>query len=129
MMLNFFANASPNIVPVSEDKIDIEFTVEEKPAGQASANMGYSQYYGLTGGGGLSLPNFRGRGQSFTFNYNEGVSGGCQNSYMYQGSNVNRPKTRRASISFTDPMVNDTKNLIGASLGCDMRGCGSGMYY
>ena len=52
MMLNFFANASPNIVPVSEDKIDIEFTVEEKPAGQASANMGYSQYYGLTGGGG-----------------------------------------------------------------------------
>ena len=53
MMLNFFANAAPNIVPVSEDKIDIEFTVEEKPAGQASANMGYSQYYGLTGGGGL----------------------------------------------------------------------------
>jgi len=129
MMLNFFANASPNIVPVSEDKIDIEFTVEEKPAGQASANMGYSQYYGLTGGGGLSLPNFRGRGQSFSFSYNEGVSGGGQNSYMYQGSNVNRPKTRRASISFTDPMVNDTKNLIGASLGYDMRGGGSAMYY
>ncbi len=75
MMLNFFANAAPNIVPVSEDKIDIEFTVEEKPSGQASANMGYSQYYGLTGGGGLSLPNFRGKGQSFSFSYNEGVSG------------------------------------------------------
>ena len=91
--------------------------------------MGYSQYYGLTGGGGLSLPNFRGKGQSFSFSYNEGVSGGGQNSYMYQGSNVNRPKTRRASISFTDPMVNDTKNLIGASLGYDMRGGGSAMYY
>ena len=129
MMLNFFANAAPNILPVSEDKVDIEFTVEEKPAGQASANMGYSQYYGLTGGGGLSLPNFRGKGQSFSFSYNEGVSSGGQNSYMYQGYNVDRPKTRRASISFTDPMVNDTKNLIGASLGYDMRGGGSAMYY
>ena len=59
MMLNFFANVAPNVIPVSDDKVDLEFTVEEKPAGQASANMGYSQYYGLTGGGGLSLPNFR----------------------------------------------------------------------
>ena len=47
---------------------------------------------------------------------------------MYQGSNVNRPKTRRASISFTDPMVNDTKSywcLIGVRYA---RG-GSAMYY
>ena len=50
--------------------------------------MGYSQYYGLTGGGGLSLPNFRGKGQSFSFSYNEGVSSGGQNNYIYQGSNV-----------------------------------------
>ena len=48
MMLNFFANAAPNILPVSDDKVDVEFNVEEKPAGQASANMGYSQYLGLT---------------------------------------------------------------------------------
>ena len=129
MMLNYFANAAPNILPLSEDKINIEFTVEEKPAGQASANMGYSQYYGLTGGGGLSLPNFRGKGQSFSFSYNEGINSGSQSTYMYQGYNVNRPKSRRASISFTDPMVNDTKNLLGASLGFDMRGGGSAMYY
>ena len=50
MMLNFFADAAPNILPVSDDKVDVEFNVEEKPAGQASANMGYSQYLGLTGG-------------------------------------------------------------------------------
>ena len=55
MMLNFFANAAPNILPVSDDKVDVEFNVEEKPAGQASANMGYSQYLGLTGGGGITL--------------------------------------------------------------------------
>ncbi|MEC9455944.1 MAG: outer membrane protein assembly factor BamA, partial [Candidatus Neomarinimicrobiota bacterium] len=107
MMLNFFANAAPNIIPVSEDKVDIEFTVEEKPAGQASANMGYSGYLGLTGGGGLALPNFRGKGQSFSFSFNVGVNTSGQSSYMYQNYNANRPKSRSASISFTDPMVND----------------------
>ncbi len=128
MMLNFFANAAPNILPVSDDKVDVEFNVEEKPAGQASANMGYSQYLGLTGGGGISLPNFRGRGQSLSFSFNAGVSGGSQNSYAYQSYNSNRPKSRSASISFTDPMVNDTKNLIGGSLYYRMMG-GSTMYY
>ena len=130
MMLNFFADAAPNIIPVSEDKVNVQFKVEEKPAGQASANMGYSQYYGLTGGGGLSLPNFRGKGQSFSFSYSEGVNNSGQNNFMStQGYDIDRPKTRRASISFTDPMVNDTKNLLGASLGYDMRGGGSAMYY
>ncbi len=128
MMLNFFANAAPNVIPVSEDKVDLEFAVEEKPAGQASANMGYSQYHGLTGGGGLSLPNFRGKGQSFSFSYSEGINTGNQtlsnNTY-----NLDRPKSRRVSLSFTDPMVNDTKNLLGASVGYDMSGGGSAMYY
>ncbi len=128
MMLNFFANAAPNVLPISDDKVDIEFNVEEKPAGQASANMGYSQYLGLTGGGGISLPNFRGRGQSLSFSFNAGVSGGGQNSLGYQPYNSERPKSRSASISFTDPMVNDTKNLIGGSLYYRMMG-GSTMYY
>ncbi len=128
MMLNFFADAAPNILPVSDDKVDVEFNVEEKPAGQASANMGYSQYLGLTGGGGITLPNFRGRGQSLSFSFNAGVSGGGQNSYAYQSYNSDRPKSRSASISFTDPMVNDTKNLIGGSLFYRMTG-GSTMYY
>ena len=64
MMLNFFANVVPDVVPVSEDKVDLEIIVEEKPAGQANANMGYTQSYGMTGGGGLALPNFRGKGQT-----------------------------------------------------------------
>ena len=66
-MLNFFANAAPNILPVSEDKVDVEFNVEEKPAGQASANRA-SQYLGLTGGGGITLPNFR-EGTKFEFQF------------------------------------------------------------
>ena len=97
MMLNFFADAAPNIMPVSEDKVNVQFKVEEKPAGQASANMGYSQYYGLTGGGGLSLPNFRGKGQSFSFSYSEGVNNSGQNNFMStQGYDIDRPKTKKS---------------------------------
>ena len=68
-MLNFFANVVPDVVPVAEDKVDLEITVEEKPAGQANANMGFTQAYGMTGGGGLALPNFRGRGQSLKLSF------------------------------------------------------------
>ena len=92
MMLNFLLMQPQIFFPVSEDKVDVEFNVEEKPAGQASANMGYSQYSGLTGGGGITLPNFRGRGQSLSFSFNAGVSGGGQGSLGYQSYNSNAPK-------------------------------------
>jgi outer membrane protein insertion porin family len=117
MMLNFFANVVPDVVPVSEDKVDLEIIVEEKPAGQANANMGYTQSYGMTGGGGLALPNFRGKGQSLNLSFNVGT-----NYNMGYNLNADRPKYQSASISFTDPMVNDTKNLIGGSLFYTFRG-------
>ena len=116
MMLNFFANVVPDVVPVSEDKVDLEITVEEKPAGQANANMGYTQSYGMTGGGGVALPNFRGKGQSLNLSFNVGTN------YNVYSLNTDRPKYQSASISFTDPMVNDTKNLIGGSLFYTFRG-------
>ena len=119
-MLNFFANVVPDVVPVAEDKVDLEITVEEKPAGQANANMGFTQAYGMTGGGGLALPNFRGRGQSLTLSFNVGTN------YSIYGTTA-PSKYRSASISFTDPMVNDTKNLIGGSIFYQFRG-GSSMY-
>jgi len=122
MMLNYFANVVPDVVPVAEDKVDLEITVEEKPAGQANANMGYTQQYGMTGGGGLALPNFRGKGQSLNLSFNVGT-----NYNIYNSLNTDRPKYRSASISFTDPMVNDTKNLIGGSLFYQFRG-GSSYY-
>ena len=123
MMLNYFANVVPDVVPVADDKVDLEIIVEEKPAGQANANMGYTQSFGMTGGGGLALPNFRGRGQSLNLSFNVGTNVG----YNYYNTNQSRPKYRSASISFTDPMVNDTKNLLGASLFYTFRG-GSSMY-
>ena len=125
MMLNFFANAAPSIIPISEDKVDINFIVEEKPAGQANANMGYTQSIGMTGGGGLALPNFRGKGQSLSISFSANAN---QNSNYNYNFNTNRSKYRSVSLSFTDPMVNDTKNLLGGSVFYQYRGGGS-MYY
>ena len=119
-MLNFFGNVLPDVVPVDEDKVDIVLEVEEKPAGQANANMGYSGPYGLMGGGGLALPNWRGKGQSLNINFNVGTN------YSIMGATPT--KYQSASISFTDPMVNDTKNLMGASIFYSFRG-GSSTYY
>jgi len=119
-MLNFFGNVLPDVVPVDEDKVDIVLEVEEKPAGQANANMGYSGPYGLMGGGGLALPNWRGKGQSLNLNFNIGTN------YSIMGTTPT--KYQSASISFTDPMVNDTKNLLGASIFYSFRG-GSSTYY
>ena len=125
MMLNFFANAAPSIIPISEDKVDVNFVVEEKPAGQANANMGYTQSIGMTGGGGLALPNFRGKGQSLSISFSANAN---QNSNYNYNFNTNRSKYRSVSLSFTDPMVNDTKNLLGGSVFYQYRGGGS-MYY
>ena len=99
MMLNFFANAAPSIIPISEDKVDVNFVVEEKPAGQANANMGYTQSIGMTGGGGLALPNFRGRGQSLSISFSANAN---QNSNYNYNFNTNRSKYRSVSLSFTD---------------------------
>ena len=121
MMLNFFANVVPDVIPISDDKVDLEIQVEEKSAGQANANMGFTQAYGMTGGGGVALPNFRGRGQSLNLSINIGTN------YNIYGSSSTPSKYRSASLSFTDPMVNDTKNLLGGSIFYQFRG-GSSLY-
>ena len=120
-LLNFFSNVVPDVAQVDEDHVDIEITVEEKPAGQANANMGFTQTYGVMGGGGLALPNFRGKGQSLNVSFNVGTN------YSVYGTTA-PSKYESASLSFTDPMVNDTKNLLGASIFYTFRGSSS-MYY
>ena len=113
MMLNYFSNVVPDVVPVDDDQVDIEVTVEEKSSGQANMNMGFSQAYGVTGGGGFSLPNFRGRGQHLALSFEVGAANYNQ---TYFGSSYKPQKRERATISFTDPMVNDTNNLLSGSL-------------
>ncbi|MBE77174.1 MAG: outer membrane protein assembly factor BamA [Candidatus Marinimicrobia bacterium] len=125
MMLNYFGNVIPDVVPVDDDQVDIEVTVEEKSSGQANMNMGFSQAYGVTGGGGFSLPNYRGRGQHLAVSFEVGAANYNQN---YFGSGYTPQKRERASLSFTDPMVNDTNNLLSGSLFYSFSGRSS-MYY
>jgi outer membrane protein insertion porin family len=73
-MLNFFDNVTPDVVPVSEDAVDIEMTVEEKSGNQANLSFSISQTYGLVGGGGFTFNNFRGRGQQLSIAYQQGTS-------------------------------------------------------
>ncbi len=121
-MLNFFSNVVPNVLPVDDDQVDLEVTVEEKPAGKANANVGFTQTYGMTGGGGVELPNFRGKGQRLMFSFNVGTN------YNFYSATT-PPKYKSVSLSFTDPMVNDTKNLLGFSLFYSFRGRSSQYYY
>jgi outer membrane protein insertion porin family len=125
MMLNYFGNVVPDVVPVDDDKVDIEIAVEEKSSGQANMNMGFSQAFGVTGGGGFSLPNFRGKGQHLALSFEVGAAN-YNNSYF--GSSYRPQKRERATLSFTDPMVNDTNNLLSGSLFYSFSGRSS-MYY
>ncbi len=125
MMLNYFGNVVPDVVPVDDDKVDIEIVVEEKSSGQANMNMGFSQAFGVTGGGGFSLPNFRGKGQHLALSFEVGAAN-YNNSYF--GSSYRPRKRERATLSFTDPMVNDTNNLLSGSLFYSFSGRSS-MYY
>ena len=125
MMLNYFSNVVPDVIPVDDDQVDIQVTVEEKSSGQANMNMGFSQAYGITGGGGFSLPNFRGKGQHLAISFEVGAAN-YNNTYF--GSSYKPQKRERASISFTDPMVHDTNNLLSGSLFYSFQGRSS-MYY
>ena len=133
-MLNFFDNVIPNVSPVDEDEIDITIDVSEKSTGQANLSMGYNEVHGFTGGGGFEFPNFRGRGQTLSISYNRGLSGNNSNnttsnyySPSYNSSN-NQSSYQSFSISFTEPWLFDTPNLVGASFFYTERGQGSGNY-
>jgi outer membrane protein insertion porin family len=124
-MLNYFGNVVPDVVPVDDNEVDIEISVEEKSSGQANMNMGFSQAFGVTGGGGFSLPNFRGRGQHLALSFEVGAA---NYNTTYFGSSYQPQKRERATLSFTDPMVNDTNNLLSGSLFYSFSGRSS-MYY
>ena len=135
-MLNFFENVNPNVVPVDSDEIDITLDVLEKSVGQANLSMGYNELHGFTGGGGFEFPNFRGRGQTLSISYNRGLSGG-QNSTsnsLYSSpsyvstSNANQSSYQSFSMSYTEPWLFDTPNLVGGSFFYTERGQGTGNY-
>ena len=124
-ILNYFGNVVPDVLPVAEDKVDLEISVVEKSSERANLNVGYTKEYGMTGGGGIEFMNFMGRGQRFLLSASTGLSGGS--TYNYYGGD--RSKYHSFSLSFTDPMIKDTPNLVGGSLFYSFRGASTQYYY
>lgn len=107
-ILNYFANITPDVQPVSENEVDLFVDVEEKPTDQANVSAGYSERDGVIGAVGFAMPNFFGNGQRFSLDWNFG--------YIY----------RSFSVSFTEPWMFNTPTLGGLSF-FDLRRGGS--YY
>lgn len=114
-ILNYFSNVVPEVLPVDDDEVDLEIAVEEKSSDRANVNVGFTGEYGMTGGGGVEFNNFRGLGQSLNLSFNVGT-----NYSLY--TNTTPSKYRSFSLSFTDPMIWDTPNLVGFSLFYTFRG-------
>ncbi len=133
-MLNFFENVIPDVIPVSDNEIDIQLEVFEKSTGQANFSMGYNGVYGFTGGGGFEFPNFRGRGQTLSISYqrglnaNSGASSGTGQFYNPSYTSQNTAAYQSFSISFTEPWLFDTPNMVGGSYYYTERGQGQGSY-
>ncbi len=130
IMLDYFETVVPNVLPVSDNQIDITIDVKEKSADRANFSLSYNKTYGFTGGGGIELRNFRGRGQNLSFNYQRGIGSGSQNSSNYYYNNSSNVAGYQSfSLGFTNPWVFDTPNLFGVSLYYSERGQGQGNYY
>jgi outer membrane protein insertion porin family len=88
----------PTPLNLPSGDVDIEFQVEEKQTGQISAGAGYNSTDKLVGNLGLGIPNFRGNGQSLSFNVEFGSN---RNSF---------------SLSFTEPWMFGRPTSMGADL-------------
>tara|TARA_B100001094_G_scaffold125277_1_gene121205 strand:- start:3017 stop:5503 length:2487 start_codon:yes stop_codon:yes gene_type:complete len=125
--LNFFSAVDPQISIVNnlEDKVDLNFNVIEKETGSANFSMGYSEAYGLTGGGGFSFSNFRGRGQLLSIEYTRGINQQQQSSFSSGFSNQNNNASNdyeSYSFSFREPSINNSPNSLGVSFSHTERG-------
>jgi outer membrane protein insertion porin family len=121
IMLNYFETVVPNVIPINENQVDLTIDVVEKSADQAQFSMGYNGTYGFTGGGGVEFGNFRGRGQTLSVSYNRGI-GGDEYSQTYTDNNLSSASYQSFSMSFVNPWVFDTPNLVGISLYYSERG-------
>jgi len=120
-ILNYFdpTSLNPNVVPVDEDEIDLDISLAEKSSDKASANIGFTGIYGMTGGGNLEFNNFMGKGQVLSLGFDVGTQVSVYNNYGKPG------KYESFQVRFVDPMFKDTPNRIGFSLFYRFRGKGN----
>jgi len=115
----------PDVIPVTDDEIDIQLDVIEKNTGQANLSMGWNGSYGFTGGGGFEFPNFRGRGQTVSISYQRGMN---SQQYNHVPASSTTAAYQSFSISFTEPRLFDTPNMVGGSYYYTEKGQGEGNY-
>ena len=124
-VLNYFdpTSLSPNVVPIDDDEIDLDITLQEKSSDKASANIGFTGIYGMTGGANVEFNNFQGRGQVLSVGFEVGTQMSVMNNYGTPG------KYESFNIRFMDPMFRDTPNRIGFSIFYTFRGQGNSYYF
>ncbi|MBN1465316.1 outer membrane protein assembly factor BamA [candidate division KSB1 bacterium] len=96
-MLNYFANVEPGVKPIDEEKVNLEFKVEEKSTDTANMSAGWSERDRLIGSVGVAMANLLGNGQRLSFDWSFGR--------YYRSFN----------IGFTEPWLLDTPTLAGFS--------------
>jgi len=100
MMLNYFSNVVPDVIPYvgDEELIDLTIDVEEKSTDTANLSGGWSELDKLIGSVGLAMNNLFGNGQRLSLDWNFGR--------YYRSFN----------IGFTEPWFMNTPTLIGGSI-------------
>jgi outer membrane protein insertion porin family len=107
--LNYFnpEKIKPDVRPVDDKTVDLEYAVEERSSDTFNMSVGYSGAFGFNGGLGLAFNNFSlseplkgGAGQVLTFDWQFGVS------TVY----------RTFSIGFQEPWMFDTPTLFGFNI-------------
>ena len=121
-MLNYFENVIPDIKRINNTEIDLIFEVVEKSSGQLNFSAGYSGLYGFTGGGGFTFPNFLGKGQNISFNYQRGLSSNQQTNLPVNNFSQEVKSNQQFSFSYIEPRLFDTSNLVGISFNYTERG-------
>lgn len=104
-------NVETPAVPGSSDQVDVDYTVEEKPFGNFTAGLGYSQTQGLIVQTSISQDNFLGSGKRMAFSFNNSdvnrvFSIGYLNPYytvdgISRGINLNYQQTQGLDANIT----------------------------
>ena len=102
--MNYFSNVIPDIVPVDDQNVDLEITVEEKSSDRANMSMGYSELDGIIGSVGIDIMNLMGRGQQLSTEYQRGQS------YQY------------LNLGFSEPWLFGRPNSVGVNFYYSERG-------
>jgi outer membrane protein insertion porin family len=107
--LNYFnpEKIKPDIKPIDDKTVDLEYAVEEKSSDTFNMSVGYSGLFGFNGALGLTFNNF---------SLKEPLRGGAGQvlNFDWQFGEGNRFRT--FSIGFQEPWLNGTPTLLGVNL-------------